>query len=366
MLDQVDISNYRGFRSYRLENLARVNLFVGKNNCGKTALLEGIQFLTTSGDPDVLGEAAERRGEVIAGRSQPPILYADIAHFFYGHRLESDASFAFSGKIGHARLTVKTIVAKNGGAEGTTPRPDNASTSGLILKISRGSNGNWDEPRFPISREGGVDFDVSARIRRSTGPQVRFVGSDSLSSVDLAVMWDDVVMGGRESDVADAMRVLEGNLESVRFLTGMLGKGMLASGYFPSRGGIVVGIKGQDGRIPLGSMGDGMRRLMALATSLAFTKESCLLVDEIDTGLHYSVMPDMWKLVITKAAAANTQVFATTHSWDCIEGLSLLCQSEPDLMSSVAIHKIDRAIPHSIAFSGESVVRMVKSHIDPR
>jgi len=77
-------------------------------------------------------------------------------------------------------------------------------------------------------------------------------------------------------------------------------------------------------------------------------------------------MPGMWKLVITKAAAANTQVFATTHSWDCIEGLSLLCQSEPDLMSSVAIHKIDRAVPHSIAFSGESVVRMVKSHIDPR
>src|SRR5207237_7314633 len=115
------------------------------------------------------------------------------------------------------------------------------------------------------------------------------------------------------------MRVLEKDLESLHFLTGML-----AYGYFPSRGGIVVGLKGQELRLPLGSMGDGMRRLMALATSLAFTKEGCLFLDEIDTGLHYSVMSDMWKLVIGKANASNIQVFASTHSWDCIEGLSSL------------------------------------------
>ena len=98
---------------------------------------------------------------------------------------------------------------------------------------------------------------------------------------------------------------------------------MFASGYFPARGGIVVGVKGQEGRLPIGSMGDGMRRLMALATSLAFTKDGCLFVDEIDTGLHYSIMADMWQLVVEKSVASNTQVFATTHSWDCIEGLSL-------------------------------------------
>ncbi|HQU47034.1 MAG TPA: AAA family ATPase, partial [Pirellulales bacterium] len=136
--------------------------------------------------------------------------------------------------------------------------------------------------------------------------------------------------------------------------------------YFPARGGIVVGIKGQDSRLPLGSLGDGMRRLMAIATSLAFTKNGCLFVDEIDTGLHYSVMPDMWKLVIAKAGAANVQVFATTHSWDCIEGLSLLCQREPNWLSEVAIHKIDRALPSSVAFSRQSLVRMLKHDIDPR
>lgn len=109
-----------------------------------------------------------------------------------------------------------------------------------------------------------------------------------------------------------------------------------------------------------------MRRMMALATSLAFSKGGCLFVDEVDTGLHYSVMPDMWRLVIAKAIASNAQVFATTHSWDCIEGLSVLCQREPELIKQVAVHKIDRALPNSVGFSGESLVRMLKSDIDPR
>ncbi len=48
MLTRVEINNYRGFPSYRMEGLAQVNLLVGKNNSGKTALLEGIQFLASS------------------------------------------------------------------------------------------------------------------------------------------------------------------------------------------------------------------------------------------------------------------------------------------------------------------------------
>jgi ABC-type taurine transport system ATPase subunit len=133
-----------------------------------------------------------------------------------------------------------------------------------------------------------------------------------------------------------------------------------------SRAGAVVALKGKQGRFPIGSMGEGMRRLLALATSLAVSKGGSLFVDEIDTGLHYTVMADMWKLVVKAARDTGVQVFATTHSWDCIEGLAYLCNREPGLMEQVAIHKIDRALPNSVAFAGSSIVKMVKSDIDPR
>jgi len=363
MLSSFVVENYRGFKSYQTNGLAQVNLFVGKNNSGKTALLEGIQFLTSGGDPSVLAEVAHRRGEVFVGRPEPSMT-VDIAHFFTGHAFALDTSMTFRGDNGYAPVVVKVFAQKADNPESPKSR---ATPQGIFLKISGPYKSDRDEPRFFISREGGVDLEVNPRFRRVGAsrrpgtPPVRFIGPDSLSSIDLAIMWDEITVTGQEVDVAGAMRVLDSNLESLHFLTGMF-----STGYFPSRGGIVVGMKGQEGRVPLGSMGDGMRRLMAIATALAFTKHGCLFLDEIDTGLHYSVMPDMWKLIVSKAIAADSQIFATTHSWDCIEGLSMLLQREPDLMRSVAIHKIDRSIPHSISFPGESIERMVKADIDPR
>jgi 3-hydroxyisobutyrate dehydrogenase-like beta-hydroxyacid dehydrogenase len=43
------------------------------------------------------------------------------------------------------------------------------------------------------------------------------------------------------------------------------------------------------------------------------------LVDEIENGIHYSVMPDVWKFVLKLAKRLGVQVFATTHSKDCYQ-----------------------------------------------
>ena len=72
-------------------------------------------------------------------------------------------------------------------------------------------------------------------------------------------------------------------------------------------------------------MGDGMWRIMAMAISLAQCKDGFLLIDEIDTGLHYSVMTDMWKLIYRSALDLSVQVFASTHSNDCIRSLAEFC-----------------------------------------
>ena len=66
-------------------------------------------------------------------------------------------------------------------------------------------------------------------------------------------------------------------------------------------------------------MGDGMNRILAILLALVSAKDGVLLVDEIENGLHYSVQPDLWRLILHVAERANVQVFATTHSWDCIE-----------------------------------------------
>ena len=71
--------------------------------------------------------------------------------------------------------------------------------------------------------------------------------------------------------------------------------------------------------IPLRALGDGVNRLFGLALALTNAKDGLLLIDEIENGIHYSVQADLWRLVFETAARLNVQVFATTHSYDCIK-----------------------------------------------
>lgn len=365
MLTKVEIKNYRGFPSYRMEGLTQVNLLVGKNNSGKTALLEGAQFLLSGGDPSVLEDAAQRRGELVILRSDRAALI-DPSHFFHGHILAPDAEFSIGGDNGYKPVQVR-IAASKGKREEVEPSEPRSRYSRAVLRIDGGRFPEPDAPRvFRITREGGVDLDVGTRPRRLglprlfDGPAVRFIGTDSLTMMTLGALWDEVQLNGSEEEVAAALRVLESEVSSVHMLTGMS-----AYGYYSAKAGTIIGLKGKQ-RVPLGSMGDGMRRMLSLATSLACTSGGALFVDEIDTGLHYSVMRDMWRLVVERAAKSGVQVFATTHSWDCIEGLSLLCQEDSSFRSKASVQKIDRTLTHSIPFSGESVARMERHHIDPR
>ena len=42
-------------------------------------------------------------------------------------------------------------------------------------------------------------------------------------------------------------------------------------------------------------MGEGMSRMFGIALALVNAKDGMLLIDEVDTGLHYSVLPDLWE-----------------------------------------------------------------------
>ena len=87
MLQTLEIRGYRGFEAYRLADLARVNLVVGKNNCGKTSVLEAVELLVSRGHPGVFYDSSLRRGEVgVSQGHQRRGRWTDISHVFFGRK----------------------------------------------------------------------------------------------------------------------------------------------------------------------------------------------------------------------------------------------------------------------------------------
>ena len=108
-----------------------------------------------------------------------------------------------------------------------------------------------------------------------------------------------------------------------------------------------------------------MWRMLGLALALSNAKGGILLVDEIDTGLHYSVMENMWRMISERAVALDVQVFATTHSRDCYESLAAVAPPESG-PADVTIQRIDEHRKRAVRFSNDEVVAAAERGIEVR
>jgi AAA15 family ATPase/GTPase len=71
--------------------------------------------------------------------------------------------------------------------------------------------------------------------------------------------------------------------------------------------------------LPLPQMGDGMTRLAEIILAIGNAPNGIVLVDEIENGIHHSTMSNIWRTIDKASQLFNTQVFATTHSIECIK-----------------------------------------------
>ena len=119
-------------------------------------------------------------------------------------------------------------------------------------------------------------------------------------------MWDKIALTSKEELVISALKIIQPDIEKIGFSISYL------------HNIIRLKVKNIDTPVPINSMGEGMYIALSIAMSLVTAENGVLLVDEIETGLHYEAQTDMWRLILETAKELNVQVFATTHSWDCI------------------------------------------------
>ena len=330
MLNGLVLRGYRSFDVYQMTGVARVNLVVGKNNCGKTSILEAIELLV-SGDPSALRESARRRNE-LTGHG------ADLSHAFYGHTSASGARFELSGHDNRPLLTATILMPDDAG---DALKPGHAR----LLRIDHG-----ERTQILLVDENGVLPYVT--FPGTPSKAARFLDFDARS---MQATWNSVLAEGSSTEVVEALQLLEPEVDEIVYPTGS-----------EPRRGIELGHADSDRRLPIGSYGDGMRRLLALSLGLIDRADGCVLIDEIDTGLHWTVMEDMWRLVIETARRWNVQVFTTTHSYDCIRGLGSLVRSRPDLADDLAIHKMHRSLARSVCIPGTEIAVAVEQDIEVR
>jgi AAA15 family ATPase/GTPase len=372
MLKTIKIENFRSFESFELQQLGRVNLLVGKNNIGKTSILEAIQLLCSRNNLDPLRQTMTNRSEYFFDDERRVAQELDIRHLFYGHEIELGSKFSITGTNDNIQeeLVVSIEVRKTSSKEPLRNEddflydeiPDALRELDFSIKWNYGREEElW---KLPLSANGGLPIDYIRRLRRDTknpAPKIQFITSSSLGTEKMIELFDQIVLTPEEKLVEQALHRIDSKIQRIAPVSSRKLRYSL-----DSRGGFFVLLSDSNQRVPIGSMGDGIWRILGLALATVCAKDGYLFVDEIDTGLHFTAMSDMWKLIWETAKRLNVQVFATTHNSDCWTSLASIAEQENATADGIRIHRIEKGKETSVVFTEPQIVIAAEREIEVR
>ena len=262
MIDSINIKNFLTFDSLEIDSLKRINLIGGKNNAGKSSLLQALLILISEGENRVINTILKNRG-----------VFDEASKTTYKKLYHSGR------KNGLANLIINDF---------TLQKIPNHDVYDSVYK----------------GKKEGLSPSIVANL-----------GYDHFSYVPahsqlkrIEKVWNTIALTKDEDIVIEIMqKVIDNRISKLQI-------GSLA--IRTQVDGMPVDIK---------TLGEGVSRILYIAICLVAAKNKYLLIDEIETGLHYTAQEKLWDIIFEYAHKWNIQVFATTHSRDTIQAFKYAC-----------------------------------------
>jgi AAA15 family ATPase/GTPase len=297
IIKSLGIHNYRCFEHFTIEKLGQVNLIVGKNSVGKTALLEALWLLVSGSSWSIIHKILYDRNELVVynlpGQVSAQLQTEGFFSLANGRKRKLPLNFGIASNKVMMALTVADTYE---GLKRIIQNDDKVVESSPWLK-------GW--PDLPEPKE--LEYQI---IEESKKHSAVFIPTTGLIWQAVSSYWDDMALTDKEDDIISCLQFLDPDITRFTFkgenMKDRVRYSVVKSGRFPDP-------------VPLATMGEGIQRVFAIALAMSTASNGYLLIDEVETGLYHQVQADVWRAIFKLAHEWNVQVFATTHSWDCVE-----------------------------------------------
>lgn len=349
----ITIKNFRGIDYLEIKDFASINIFVGKNDVGKTSILEAIFLLSGMSNLPLALQINGRRG-VQTHQQEDGLRYLF-------HNMSLDKQVSIKGHLERDGVRQLTISPKfksidtgiQGSSSSLTTKTEQAKTLlGLIAEYGIGDELKYHDElltdKDPFEFKSGEEYEESILCT--------FLSPVQRSNKSTQEEIDSLIKAKKKRDIVECLQLFDlrvRNLES-------------------SSLGIFVEVDDVGELLPLGMLGDGMSKYLNIIASALVTKiggSNVILLDEFENGLHYTAQRKLWSILCKIVEETGLQLFITTHSVEALRSLADEMKDadiNDDFMSLYTIDSTEEAGLQAYRYNAGGIRIAIENEIELR
>ena len=337
MITDVLIRNFKCFKSLTVPELGRITLISGRNNVGKTALLEALFLFLDMRNPTVTINQYGRRGiEQVTLTTE-----AIWEPIFRNYDMDGEILISLTINGNPEQVTVRfnqefvplpptTVQAE----EQQISTEEELTTLAVDIEYSGKSGEKVISHHFADPNNKNLPTIISkTQLSKISLPTASFLASKKHNPPNkIAKQFSNLAQQDREKEAVEFLRIIEPRLENLKNIT----EGPNSS--------IHGKLKGKSATRRINFMGEGMEKLLALIVAITHSPNRIIFLDEIENGLHYSIMSKIWEALGKALQKCNCQLITTTHSYECLQAAHEGLSEMPGDFRYIRLHRKDDEI----------------------
>ena len=337
MITDVLIRNFKCFKSLTVPELGRITLISGRNNVGKTALLEALFLFFDQRNPALTIQQYGRRGiERVTLTTE-----AMWRPIFRNYSMDAEILISLTMNSNHEQVNLRwnrefipppptTVQAE----ERQIPTDEEFTTLSVDIEYTTKSGEKIILHHFPDPNNNNRPTIVStAKPSKFSLPFSSFLASKKhIQANEIAEQFSNLAKQDRENEAVEFLNIIEPRLQALKIIK----EGKISAVHGK--------LKDLSRTIPINFMGEGMEKLLSLIVAIAHSPNRIILLDEIENGLHYSILPKIWEAIGKALKKHGSQLITTTHSNECLQAAHEGLSEMPEDFRYIRLHRKDDEI----------------------
>ena len=299
-IPNISISNFKCFKEFSIDSFKRFNLIFGKNSVGKSNLLEALYLYCNMYKSSTILSSSFFQRDIPLNDNLELI----FNNFNYTNPINIKTSKKELNIYPIESLTDNSL-------DGVYYQVQNDNEETIKLPLLINSNRQLDNSFEPINdkiidNQNIIYFSIYKNILFPYSFINDFFFIEESAKNNTINIFNSIQNLKQDKIIIDCLKPIIPNLESIRISSKQICEADI----------------GLDRYLPINSLGAGIYKIFSYIVNASFLPNGVLFIDEIDNGFHYSSLRNLWLSLFKVSYLGNIQIFATTHSYECIKAFN--------------------------------------------